>query len=203
MALLRSTDRGHTWNTWSIFGHSEYDMEEGHLAYLADGRLATASRPWGLWTTSEDEGKTWSDPVPLLDLSGVDYRAAGRATPNSMKKGDLLVTAGGTVVLLTCGGPGGNGQVLYSHDNGETWVKPARDRGFQVDRYAYYPSACVLPDDSLFMIGDHQGFPNPYGPYGAEVVATRFRIPSEKEGDDIEILPIAGELHEPGAHGDI
>jgi len=196
MALLCSADRGRTWETRSIFGHSEYDMEEGHLACLPDGRLATASRPWSLWTTSADEGRTWSDPVPVLDFSGMDYEAQGRSHPNSMKKGDLLVTSDGTVVLLTCGGPGGNGQVLYSRDCGETWITPAPDRGFQADRFAYYPAASVLPDDSIFMVGDHQGFPNRYGPYGAEVVATRFRILSEKEGEGIEVLPIDGDLHE-------
>ena len=197
MALLHSTDHGCTWETRSIFGHPEYDMEEGHLVRLPDGRLATASRPWSLWTTSADDGRTWSEPVPLLDFSEVDYAAQGRAHPNAMKKGDLLVTSDGLVVLMTCGGPGGNGQVLYSRDYGETWTKPATDRGFQADRFAYYPAACLLPDDSIFMVGDHQGFPNRYGPFGAEVVATRFRILSEAEGEDVEILPIAGELHEP------
>ncbi len=195
-ALLRSTDGGATWHTRSIFGHSAYDMEEGHLAYMPDGRLATASRPWGLWTSSADEGLTWSDPKPLLDLS---QTSAERPHPSAVKKGDLLVTSDGAAVLLTCGGPGGNGQVLYSRDSGDTWVKPAPDRGFQADRFAYYPSACALPDDSIFMVGDHQGFPNQHGPFGAEVVATRFRILSKEEGEGIETLPIAGELHEPWA----
>jgi len=192
-ALLRSTDRGATWETRSIFGHPDYDMEEGHLVYLPDGRLGTCSRPWGLWTTSADEGFTWSAPQSILALD----TPAGKSDPNGCKKGDLLVTSDGTAVLLTCGAPGGNGQVLYSRDSGETWIKPAPDRGFIADRYAYYPAACLLPDDSILMVGDHQGFANPHGPFGAEVVATRFRILSAAEGEGIEILPIAGELHEP------
>ena len=122
-----------------------------------------------------------------------------RPHPNAVKKGDLLVLSDGTVVLLTCSGPGGNGQVLYSRDCGETWVTPAADRGFQADPLAYYPSACVMPDDSVFMVGDHQGFPNRFGPFGAEVVASRFRILGETEGEGVEVLPIAGDLHEPGA----
>ena len=195
MALLHSADRGGTWETVSIFGDSTRDMEEGHLARLADGRLATASRPWGLWTTSADDGRTWSAPRQLLDLPCPPQRPH----PNAVKKGDLLTLSDGTVVLLTCGGPGGNGQVLYSRDHGESWVTPAPDRGFQADRFAYYPAACVLPDDSLFMVGDHQGFPNRFGPFGAEVVATRFRILRPEEGEGIEVLPIAGDQHEPGA----
>lgn len=194
MALLQSDDRGVTWSTRSIFGDSERDMEEGHLAILGDGRLATASRPWGMWTTSDDQGLTWDTPRPLLDLSG---SIGDRPHPNAVKKGDLVTLSDGTVVLLTCGGPGGNGQVLYSRDHGQTWVTPAPDRGFQVDRFAYYPSACVLPDDSLFVVGDHQGFANRHGPFGAEVVATRFRIQSADEGEGVAVLPIAGDLHLP------
>mgnify|MGYP006093185059 FL=1 len=192
-ALLHSSDRGATWQTRSIFGHDDYDMEEGHLVYLPDGRLGTCSRPWGLWITSDDEGFTWSEPRAILGLKPL----AGRPDPNGCKKGGLLVTSDGTVVLLTCGRPGGNGQVLYSRDSGETWIKPAPDRGFTTDRYAYYPGACLMPDDSIFMVGDHQGFANPYGPFGAEVIATRFRILAENEGEGIEIMRIDGALHEP------
>ena len=193
MALLRSSDRGERWDTLSIFGDPERDMEEGHLARLPDGRLGTATRPWSLWTTSADEGLSWTEPRLLLDLPVPQ----GQANPNGCKKGDLLVTSRGVVVLLTCGQPGGNGQVLYSRDSGDSWVRAAPDRGFSADAFAYYPSACLMPDDSIFMVGDHQGFPNPYGPFGAEVVASRFRILSGHGGEGIEILPIEGELHTP------
>jgi len=47
------------------------------------------------------------------------------------------------------------------------------------------------------MVGDHQGFRNAYGPFGAEVVATRFRVLDAEEGEGIEMLPIEGELHAP------
>ncbi|MBT4612517.1 MAG: exo-alpha-sialidase [Gemmatimonadetes bacterium] len=190
-ALLHSTDRGETWQTRSIFGDEERDVEEGHLVRLADGRLGTASRPWGLWMTSDDEGYTWSTPRPLLQFEIPE----GKTHPNAFKKGDAVVLSDGTIVLLTCGQPGGNGQVLYSRDNGDTWVRACKDRGFQVDRFAYYPSACVLADDSIFMVGDHQGFLNDYGPFGAEVVATRFRILDAADGEGIERLPIDGDLH--------
>lgn len=193
-ALLCSTDQGRNWETRSIFGHDKYDMEEGHLIYLPDGRLATASRPWGLWTTSADEGFTWSEPRQIMDFSNSDYKSTGRSHPNACKKGDLLVTTDGTVVLLTCGGPGGNGQVLYSRDSGEHWIMPAPDRGFQVDEMAYYPSGCLMPDDSIFMVGDHQGFANSYGPFGGEVVATRFRLREANAGDGVEVLAISGDL---------
>ncbi len=192
-ALLHSTDGGTSWQTRSIFGDNERDMEEGHLARLPDGRLGTASRPWGLWTTSDDEGFSWSRTRSLLDFDVPE----GRTNPNAFKKGDLVVLSNDTLVQLTCGQPGGNGQVLYSRDCGESWITPARDRGFQADRFAYYPSACVLPDDSIFMVGDHQGFPNRHGPFGAEVVATRFRLRSQQEGEGLDLISIGGELHPP------
>ncbi|MBT4097441.1 MAG: exo-alpha-sialidase [Gemmatimonadetes bacterium] len=141
--------------------------------------------------TSDDEGYTWSTPRPLLQFEIPE----GKTHPNAFKKGDAVVLSDGTIVLLTCGQPGGNGQVLYSRDNGDTWVRACKDRGFQVDRFAYYPSACVLADDSIFMVGDHQGFLNDYGPFGAEVVATRFRILDAADGEGIERLPIDGDLH--------
>ena len=53
-----------------------------------------------------------------------------------------------------------------------------------------------MPDGSIFMVGDHQGFRNRYGPTGSETVATRFRIRTAQEGEGIEMLPIAGGLHE-------
>ena len=189
MSVVRSTDRGKTWQTWSIFGDPEREMCEGHLAYLPDGRLGTTSRPWSLWTTSEDSGNTWSTPKPLFDFLGTD-------PPGYIKKGDLLVTQDATVVLVTCSS-GGRGQAIYSRDSGHTWIKPAPDRGYQVDNeYSYYPSACVMADGSIFMVGDHQGFQNRYGPNGSETVATRFRIRSPQEGEGVELLPIGGELHE-------
>ena len=54
-----------------------------------------------------------------------------------------------------------------------------------------------MPDDSIFMVGDHQGFANPHGPFGAEVLATRFRILSAEEGEGVEVLEIGGQLHPP------
>ena len=60
-----------------------------------------------------------------------------------------------------------NGEVIYSRDNGKTWVKPAPGRGFKCDPKSYYPSACVLEDGSIFMVGQREGFKNKFGPHGA------------------------------------
>jgi len=181
MALLRSEDKGETWTTHSIFGTDEV-MDERTIAYLPDGSIGAVQRPMGSWIQSYDNGLTWSQPRNL--------------TPGThMLKSDLVVTPGGTVVLVFCGGTGGHGQVMYSRDNGQTWIKPAPDRGFQFNPIAYYPDACVLDDGSIFTVGDHQGrgiAPNKYGPFGGEVVAMRFRIKSAEEGEGIDLLPIGG-----------
>ena len=70
---------------------------------------------------------------------------------------------------------------------------PAEHSGFKFDPWAYYPDACVLPDGSIFAVGDHQRLKNKYGPYGGLVTAMRFRIRSPEEGEGIELLPIGEE----------
>ena len=181
--LLESADAGSTWQVRSVLGSERFDVEEGTLALLPDGSLATCSRCTSAWFQSRDEGRTWSDPVQINPGTGTPQRAL-------YKKGDLLALPDGTVALLYCEPRGGSGQVIYSRDNGASWVRPAPDRGFVFDPLAYYPQATVLADGSIFAVGDHQGFANRFGPYGAEVTAMRFRIRSAAEGEGIELLPI-------------
>ncbi len=178
-AMMRSEDKGGTWEVISVVGSNDFNVEECTPSYLPDGSIGFASRKTSAWFQSYDDGRTWSEPRKLLEGSGKIF-----------KKGDLQVTPDGTAVLVFCGGPGGSGQVMYSRDSGKTWVKPAPDRGFKFDPIAYYPDACVLEDGSIFAVGDHQGFECEYGPYGAETTAMRFRIKSAEEGEGIELLPI-------------
>jgi len=183
--LLKSKDKGANWSLLSVLGHKDFDVEEGSAAYLPDGSIGTPSRCTSAWFQSYDDGKTWSAPRLL-------HKGSGTASRAMYKKGHLLVTADGVTVLVFCGGPGGSGQVIYSRDSGKTWIKPAPDRGFTYDPIAYYPSACALPDGSIFAVGDNQGFKNKFGPYGARSIAIRFRIKTPEEGEGIELLPIAG-----------
>lgn len=179
--LMRSRDHAATWDIVSVIGNKDFNVEEGAIAFMRDGSLGFASRPTSAWFQSHDGGVTWSNPKRIHEGSGKLW-----------KKGDFVTLPDGTAVLLTCGGPGGHGQVMYSRDNGVTWIKPARDRGFKFDPIAYYPDACVLDDGTIFAVGDHQGFTNRFGHYGAEVTAMRFRIRSEEEGEGIDLLPIGG-----------
>ena len=182
LALMKSLDRGETWKVVSVF-EQKGPGDEKNVGYLPDGSLAMASRPYSEWIRSRDHGQTWSAPRRLLGGPG---DSKGRL----MKRGELLKTAGGTAVLVFCGGRGGNGQVMYSRDNGDSWVKPAPDRGFRFDPLAYYPDACVLEDGSVFAVGVRQRIANELGPFGAETLAMRFRIKSAEEGEGIELLPI-------------
>lgn len=182
MAVMRSDDRGETWRMHSVFDQPTR-VDEKNVGYLPDGSMAMASRPTSAWIQSYDDGLTWSDPRPLLEGPG---DAGGRL----MKRGELIKTPDGLTVLVFCGGKGGNGQVIYSRDNGKTWIKPMPDRGFKFDPLAYYPDACVLEDGSIFAVGVRQGIENKYGPFGAKSLAMRFRIKSPEEGEGIELLTI-------------
>ena len=182
LALLKSRNNGETWRTTSVFKQPG-PGDEKNVGYLSDGSLAMASRPFSDWIQSSDYGLTWSHPRRLLDGSG-------DAKTRLMKRGKLFQGPAGLTVLVFCGGPGGNGQVIYSRDHGTTWVKPAPDRGFTFDPRQYYPNACLLEDGSIFSVGVRQKIKNKFGPFGAETLAIRFRIKSAAEGEGIELLPL-------------
>jgi len=94
--LLRSEDRGHTWNDESTFfrdSANRYAPSEPRLCELQDGRLValfwTSSHGEGTnlpnhYTVSHDNGKTWSD---MLD-TGIWAQAPGIMHLG----GDLLLT---------------------------------------------------------------------------------------------------------------
>ena len=185
--LMRSEDRGGSWSVRSIVGSNDFNVEEAAMDRLPDRSLGFCSRDHAAWFQSRDEGESWEEPRQLFEGKGLeDTRGAAL-----FKKGDLVVTPDGTVAVLYSGGQGGgHGRVAYSRDSGRTWTMPAPDRGYQFDPLAYYPDACVLEDGTILAVGDHQGFENRFGPYGAEVTAMRFRIRSKREGEGIELLPI-------------
>jgi photosystem II stability/assembly factor-like uncharacterized protein len=185
--LQSSKDKGRTWEVVSVIGSNEFDNDEGTAAYLPDGSIGFPTRPAGAWFQSYDHGKIWSEPRRLH--GGTARGVEGDAMH---LRGDLVVTPDNVCVLVYSNTQGGMGQVIYSRDSGKTWIKPAADRGFQYDPIAYYPSACVLEDGSIFAVGSHEGIANKYGPWGAEVTSMRFRVKSAEEGEGIELLPIGG-----------
>ena len=203
MLLMRSEDKGRTWSTVSVIGSNDFDADEGTAAYLPDGSLGFPCRPTSAWYQSYDDGRTWSPPRLLLTDPivedpnfGSEYRG-----PKLYRKGDVVVTPDGVTVVVFGGRHklgsdthlvANNGEVIYSRDSGKTWVKPAPGRGYTCDPKSYYPSACVLEDGSIFMVGQREGFKNRFGPHGAEVTSVRFRIKKPEEGEGVELLPIGG-----------
>ena len=164
MVLMRSEDKGRTWSTVSVIGSNDFDTNEGTAAYLPDGSLGFPCRPTSAWYQSYDDGRTWSPPRLLLSDPIIEDPQFGSEDhgPKLYRKGDLVVTPDGVAVVVFGGRHKlssddplvpNNGEVIYSRDSGKTWVKPAPGRGFKCDPKSYYPSACVLEDGSIFMVG--------------------------------------------------
>ena len=203
MLLMSSGDKGRTWSTLSVIGSNDYDMDEGTIAYLPDGSLGFFCRPTSAWFQSYDDGRTWSPPRLLLTDPVIEDPNFGSEFlgPKLLRRGDVVATPDGVTAVVFGGRHRlesddpkvpNNGEVVYSRDDGKTWVKPAPGRGFKCDPKSYYPSACVLEDGSIFMVGQREGFKNRFGPHGAEVTSVRFRIKKPEEGEGVRLLPIGG-----------
>ena len=153
--LRTSSDAGATWSDPNVAFACPpiaLNVMSVSLLRLADGRLGcTFSVKWTetccipQWTTSSDEGKTWSDPSPIT--ADIAY-----FTVNNDR---LVQLRDGTIVLpyaLLRGIPkdandkellrewlNGWCGIFYSKDGGATWHAPNTARQFQKDWF-------VLPD---------------------------------------------------------
>jgi hypothetical protein len=201
--VLGSDDQGRTWRSLSVVGLPDLmDVCEPQGVLLPDGRLGVLTRPTSAWFTSSDDGVTWSGPRRLQEgfgwgREGEDANAQANKNSYLYTKGDVVVTPDGVVVaVFTNLQSRGNGLVIYSRDNGRTWITPAANAGFQVNPWAYYPSACVLADGSILVAGHMEWytqkgcpFDNPYGGQTGVITAVRFRVKSPAEGEGVELLP--------------
>lgn len=144
--LMRSEDRGRTWEYHATVGYDPEIGTEGFcepvMRLLPDGSLICLLRTGGdnrpyhldnplMVTWSEDGGLTWSKPV-RTGFEGV--------AP------DLVVMADGTLACTT-GRPGA--WLLLSNDNGRTWSDAFSISG---ERYSGYTGACEV-EPGVLLIG--------------------------------------------------
>jgi len=115
-----SSDGGRTWRYLATIGYAELGSEgynEGTMRRLPDGTLLAVLRTGNerdlacqdnpiMWTTSRDDGRTWSPP----QRTGVEGAYPG-----------LAVLRDGLVVM-SYGRPGA--MLVFSADGGHTWTDP-------------------------------------------------------------------------------
>ena len=121
---------------------------------------------------SADEGRSWTDPVTF----GMRLYAPA-----------LYVLDDGTLVCLHGSYGASNLRVIFSRDGGGTWIAPAENHGFLVDRTYEYGKAMVLPDGSLFITHIRSGGHRTHDAENNAVCCIKLRIRPDYSG--IELLP--------------
>ena len=169
-----SDDKGDNWKCISVIESDSHDLDEPAIAVLPSGRLIMMARPDGAVFFSDDGGKRWSGPE---DFGMKMYAPV------------LIVLQNGTVVCLfgSYGSGRGGFQVIFSIDEGQSWIGPAPDRGFPIDNSAYgYGHGCEMPDGSIYCVYYDRGVQQQRK---TAVLATRFRIRKDKSGIDMLSIP--------------
>ncbi len=133
--VLRSTDRGETWELLGTVKAS-HDLQEVTVAELPSGEWVMMARPEGDICWSRDKGRTWTAPVTF----GMRMFAPS-----------LYVLRDGTLLCLHGSYTRGGLRVIFSRDGGHTWKAAGKDHGFLVDQSYGYGKAMELPDGSLFI----------------------------------------------------
>ena len=171
-AVYRSTDRGASWRLLSKVA-TDKDQNEPSLVRLKDGTLVMISRPEGTITWSSDDGKTWTEPVTF----GVRMYAP-----------TLLVLADGTL-LLHYGSYGHGGlRALFSTDGGHTWIAPAENKGFLIDRTYGYSRSCLMPDGSAYIAYIGTGGHRTNQAASNMIWSIRLKVREDHSG--IDLLPV-------------
>jgi Neuraminidase (sialidase) len=137
---IRSPDAGRTWSEpRTVLSDPERSLFQPSLARLPDGTLGlthTSLLPgrgaFKLFRRSDDEGRTWSDPIRISD----------DARPHTTGSHDRLyvLSSGRVITLVHCylkedirmqGGLHA-AYAIYSDDSGRTWSRPPRDADLSV-----------------------------------------------------------------------
>lgn len=173
IGVFRSTDRGATWELLSKVV-ADHDQYEASMVRLKDGRLVMITRPEGVITWSDDDGHTWTPPVSF------GFRMFA-PTLQVLPDGTLLCHYG-------CYKAGGL-RAIFSSDGGKTWIAPAKDHGFLVDRTYGYSRSCLMPDGSVFIAYIGTGGHRPQDARNNMIWSIKLRVRSDHSG--IELVPVA------------
>jgi len=146
MFILKSTDKGRTWNYLSTAGIDTNDatmegFNESVMGYIPDGRLMALMRSgdnahsgWENNTMysvfSSDNGSTWTKPLS----TGVESVAP-----------DFCVMKSGTIAC-SYGRPGV--KLMFSTDSGQTWTNSI---SIHDERYRGYTAICEIEPDVLLV----------------------------------------------------
>ena len=173
-AVLRSTNRGRSWKLLGTLAAKDHDLQEVTVAELEDGRLVLMARPEGDISWSGDRGWTWSPPATF----GMRMFAPS-----------LLRLRDGTLLCLHGSYAPGHGglRAIFSRDGGATWIAPAADHGFLIDRAYGYGKAMELPDGTLFVTYLATGGHRTSDARANAIHCVRFRVRPDHSG--IDLLP--------------
>ena len=165
--VVRSTDRGRTWNYLSTVAYDpSVGLEsfcEPDLLKLPSGEILCFMRTGGsggkhtplTMNRSRDDGKTWSKPIPIADRG---------VWPNAcrMQNG---------VLVVTYGRPGN--WLAFSLDDGHTWI--GHFCFYQGGLTTSYNSVAEVAPDRLLVVYDRT-IVNDDGERQRDVVGTYFRV---------------------------
>jgi sialidase-1 len=172
--IVRTTDGGETWKTHAIL-KTDHPMYETSIARMPSGRLVFIAREQGDIAWSDDGGRTWTDPIPM----GMTMHAP-----------TLYALRDGTLICLYDAGASGTARglrVVFSLDEGHTWIAPAATHGFLVDESYGYGKAMELGDGSVFITYIKTGGHTTEEAQSNAVQCIRMRIRPDRAG--IDLLP--------------
>lgn len=197
VAVFMSKDKGVTWELRSTIKagnkiqkviksevmdtEKSYQLSKGHelseanTAVLPNGQWVMMARPEGDICWSDDEGRTWTDPVTF----GMRMYAPS-----------LYVLQDGTLVCLHGSyDPGYGGlRVIFSTNGGHTWIAPAKNHGFLVSNCYGYAKAIEMPDGSLFITDQDNGGHSTGDAQNMSIRCLRLKIREDHSG--IDLLPV-------------
>ncbi len=174
-AVFTSHNCGATWQLLSTI-KAGHDLDEANAAQLPDGQLVLMARPEGDICWSSNQGHTWTPPVTF----GMRLYAPSLYT---LRDGTLVCLHGSYA-------PGHGGlRLIFSTDGGHTWIAPAKDHGFLVDKCYGYGKAFELPDGSLLIADQDTGGHSSVDAKNMSLRLLKVRIRADHSG--IDLLPVS------------